>query len=488
MKNLIKNKTIWNSKEMRFGGYSVIATSLLFCFLLILNLIFSSLNIKIDLTEEKFFSLSDKTLSIVQGIEDPINIYVLEETGAENKDFQDILNKYEKESDKISVIYKDPVLYPQFAQKYMDLTTDGMEQSIPTGSIIIENTVTGQFRTILYQELYNIGFDQSYGPYIQSVAIEERVTGGIDYVTNGIERRVLVTEGHGEYTIPFTIFDQLEKENFIVENINLLTDELEPNPNDTLLIYSPHIDFQESERDKVLAFLEQGGKAVIFTDFNTPDMPNFDQILSTYGLQVEEGVVVEGSSDHMLSSSPNFILPEIADHDITSILLENKLPIVMPLAGGLSEMENKRNSVTLTPLLTSSNNSWLKADLDATTIEKEDGDQDGPIHLAYAIEDTNTNTTEPITTKLMVISNTLFLDNSQFNVDSSGNIDFIMNGFLWLQGKDNSLQIGPKASASYFLPPLSGTTFLILAGVSLILIPLTIITWGIITWLKRRHL
>lgn len=482
-------KINFKDKHLRLGGYSALVTAVLVAVLLVVNVLFSSLNIKIDLTEENFFSLSEKTSSIINNIKDPVTIYVLEETGLENKDFEEILRKYEKGSSTVSVVYKDPVLYPSFAQKYMDAADSQNQNAIPKGSIIVENNTTGKYKVISNYELYNVSYTQSGSAQVKSVAIEERVTSAIDYVTSEIERKIYVTSGHGEYPVPMNLVSKLETENFLIENINLLTSELEVSPYNTLLMYSPHLDFAESEKEKIITFLEAGGKAMIFTDANTPELPNFNEILALYGVETEPGIVVEGSQDHMLSPYPTFILPNIADHEMTEAIKANKLPIVTPIASGLKVTDNKRSSVTITPLLTSSDNSWIKKNLDANTVEKESGDIDGPADIAYAIEDLNyLDDKNPISTKLFVMSNTVFLDNRQLNISATGNEDLIMNGFMWLQGKQDSLYIGPKAFTSYMLPAVSASTLLIFAGVAVVVLPLAAAIAGLVMWLRRRNL
>lgn len=480
-------KINFKDKHIRLGGYSTLITMVLIAILLVVNVLFSSLELKIDLTEEKFYSLSEKTDSIVSKLEDSIAIYVLEETGKENKDFQEILGKYEKINSNVSVLYKDPVLYPGFASKYMD-TTDN-ETTLPSGSIIVENTVTNKFKVIPSHDLYNYSYNSSYQPQIQSIAIEEKITSAIDYVTNAIERKVYVTSGHGEFPIPNSLTSQLETENFIIEDLNLLTQDIPHSPYNTLLIYSPHLDFAEGEKDKIIDFLESGGKAMIFTDSNMPELPNFSEILSLYGLEAQTGIVVEGSQNHMVSPYPTFILPEIHSHQITDAIKSKNLPIIAPLASSLKVTEDKRKSVTHTPLLVTSNDAWLKVNIGAETIEKEASDLSGPFNIAYAVEDLNTlDMSNTITTKLFVMSNTIFLDDTQLNISATGNLDLVMNGLLWLQDKEESLYIGPKAFTNYTLPPVNASTLLIFAGVSMVVLPLIAIITGIVIWLRRRHL
>lgn len=482
-------KKINLNKHLRFGGYSTLITITLVAILLVINLIFAKFNFKVDLTEEKFYSLSDKTVNILQQLTDPINIYVLEETGKERLDSKEILHQYEDSShSKVSIIYKDPVLHPSFAQQYIQSHTES-NSTLPAGSMIVENTVTGKYKVLPTYELFNLAYDANSEPVIHSVAIEEKITSAIDYVVNSTDYNVYVTSGHGELTLPTALVNELETENFNMESINLLTQEIPASPYNTLLIYSPHLDLVDAEKEKVIAFLESGGKAMIFIDSNMPELPNFNEVLSLYGLSPQTGIIVEGDPDHMVSPYPTFLLPEIQEHEITSAILENKLPIITPLSCALTLNDNIRTSLKLTPLLTTSSNSWLKKNLEATTLEKEAGDLDGPLNIAYLIEDENyLNNQNPISTKLFVMSNTVFLDPTAFDTSSTANLDFVTNGLLWLQDKYESLAIKPKISTSYTLSAIPASTLLIFAGVSVILLPMTFIIFGIIIWQKRRHM
>lgn len=484
MKKLSIKKIDFKDKKVRYGGYSAAMMAVVLAILIVVNVIASVLDVKIDLTEEKFFSLSEKTVAMVEDLQEPVNIYVLEETGLENQDFQDILKQYEKYGTQVSVVYKDPIIYPQFAKQYMDETD--FEQ-VANGSIIVENTATGKYKLLLAHELYNIGFDPYYGPQIESLAIEERVTNAIDYVTSETQNTLYYTENHMEYEMPRGLISELEKNNYNVTSINLLTEELGNPEESTLLMYSPHVDLSVEEKDKVLAFLEAGGKAMIFTDPNTPDLPNFNEVLTYYGIEMQPGIVVEGSKSHMLGGYPTFILPNIASHAMTEALLSNKLPIITPFASSLVLSEERRSSLEIEPLLTTSDDSWLKA-VTAEYVEKEAGDQEGPLTIAYSIEDKQTADVSTPGAKLVVIANTGLLDTKQINAASTGNMSFVVNGIKWLQGETENLYIMPKAPTNYVLSAMTGTQLLLFTAVALIGLPLVAFVLGIMTWLKRRNL
>lgn len=88
---------------------------------IVLNVIVTDLNFKIDTTAEKLYSLSANTEKVTKALKTPVNIYVLEETGKETAGLKEILNKYDKLNSNLTVTYKDPILYPTFANAYKKL-------------------------------------------------------------------------------------------------------------------------------------------------------------------------------------------------------------------------------------------------------------------------------------------------------------------------------------------------------------------------------
>ena len=70
----------------------------------------------------------------------------------------------------------------------------------------------------------------------------------------------------------------------------------------------------------VIAYLENGGKALIVSDYTDQEMPNFASVLQNYGVQTVDGVVMEGDTSHYISQNPYYLLPDIKSTDITSSL------------------------------------------------------------------------------------------------------------------------------------------------------------------------
>lgn len=477
----------FKNKNVRFGGYQTIAAVIVIAIAIAVNIVFSGLNMSVDLTEEKFFSLSDKTEEVVKNLTEPIAIYVLEETGAESASFKEILTRYDKLNSNVSLIYKDPVLYPQFTKKYMDDTVT----KIDTGSVIVENTATGKYKVLTNTDLYNYSSANPYGSSsIESLAIENAVTSAISYVATHEDRIIYITSGHGELELPNTFSSLISKTNMQTQSISLSTEDLGDPSTSTLIIYSPHTDFNDVELVKITDFLDAGGKAMIFADYDTPELKNFNELLNYYGIKQMSGAIVETASTNMLTSYPTYLIPDYTQHDITSSLITSKLPLLIPVSSALAKTDNVRNSITITPLISTSDGAFLKTQLEDATTEKTDTDIDGPFDLAYAIEEVNAlDSSNVITTRLVVLADSYFIDDTKINLASTGNETFVTNCLGWLQNDSNtSFAIEGKAYNDYSLPAMNTAKLLIFGGIAVIIIPLIVIISGIVVLVRRKNL
>lgn len=118
--------------------------------------------------------------------------------------------------------------------------------------------------------------------------------------------------------------------------------------------------------------------------------------------------------------------------------------------------------------------------------EKEEGDIDGPLDIAVAVTDTWYENNEEKITKLVVVGNTEFLNETINAQSAGGNIDFFMNTVNWLVDKEESISIRPKSLLTTRLK-INVSQVYIYAGITVVLIPLIIGIIGLTVWLRRRN-
>lgn len=57
---------------------------------------------------------------------------------------------------------------------------------------------------------------------------------------------------------------------------------------------------------------------MIFSDYTTEDLPNFDAVLENYGVQRAAGIVFEGDSQHYAMQMPYYLVPTVNSTDASS--------------------------------------------------------------------------------------------------------------------------------------------------------------------------
>lgn len=468
-------KNSFKTRKFKYGGYAAATTAVVIAILLIINLLAGQLNLKIDLTKNKLFSLSEQTTKVLQGVAQNINIYIFEEAGKEDPMLKAIMEKYSVLSDKVSIEYKDPLKYPQFAKQF---TQNGVEAG--QGSIVVSS---GQkFKVISPYDLINYSYDQYGQSTADSLAIEQKVTSAIIYVTSGESPIIYTLKGHEELNLDSSVINKLRDLNYEVNDLNLALQASELTEGSTLIVASPQRDLTSDETNKIKDFLSKGGRGIFMMDLMQDNLPNFQSILNSYGVNVKKSYVVEGDPQYTAAQNPLFLVPDMQYHEIVSPLRSSGLPVILPQAQVIETLNVKKASTTVDALLTTSNKSWSKTNLNPSTLEKEAGDESGPFDIAVAITDTASDGGKD--TKLVVVSNGLFLS-PQF-VNLYGNTDFLVNSINWLQDKKDLISVTPKSLQDGRLN-LNSLQALVYSGLVVIVIPAAIVIWGISVLLRRKR-
>lgn len=468
-------KKSFNNRKFKYGGYATLITVAVIAILVVVNLLVGKFNWKVDMTKNKMYSLSDQTYKVLDNLKSNIKMYVFYETGNEDPAVKTIIEQYQSRSKKISVEYKDPVKYPQFAKQF---ASNGAQVS--QGSIVVQSG--SKFKLIDPNDFINYSYDASGRPKADSLAIEQKITGAIINVTSSENPVILALKGHEEPSLPSSVTNQLESENYVLKDLDLLLKDSKLTQGSVLLVNSPRKDLTADEAATIKDFLSKGGKAVFLMDIVNSDMPNFQSVLNTYGVGIKKSIVVESNPNYS-TQNPLYLVPEIGSQEIVSPLKSSNMQVLIPGAQVIETLKLKKSSTTIEPLLTTSKDSWGKVNLKATNANKEPGDYDGPFNVAVAITDTLSDGSDN-STKLVVVSNGLFIDADYANV--GGNTDFFMNSINWLQDKKDSISIRPKSLDSGDLS-MNGVQRLLFSGVTVILIPGIITVLGISVWLRRRH-
>lgn len=470
-----KSQTVPNRHSIRlrcWGGYSLVISAVVLALLIVVNLFVSALPTtakKYDISSTKLYSITSNTKVVVNALQDDITIYWIVQAGEEDDVIENLLGKYESLSDHISVVKRNPDVYPTFAEQYTD-------EDVPNNSLVVE--CGDRYRYISYNDIYVTESNVYSYSYSTSFDGEGAITSAIDYVTTDDLPQLYVLEGHGESELSSTFSDQLEKENYEVNTLSLLTVDEIPEEADCILIYSPSTDLSEEEVTMLSDYVAGGGKLMVSAG-PTEDgsLTNLYSLLENYGITTAEGIVVEEDREHYAFGMPYVLLPDMASSDITETLMEENYYVLMPISQGLTV--GSSSSATVTSLLTTSDSAFSKVDgYSLTTYEKEDGDIDGPFTVAVSIEEADGG-------QIVWFSSSAFLDD-MYNAYSSGaNVDLAMNSLSWLVGEREAIAIRSKL-LNYNYLTISSSTSSVLKGLMIGVFPLAYLTIGIAVILRKR--
>ena len=455
------------------GSYSLAMTAIVLAILIVVNILASALPTtltKFDISSTKLYSITSNTKVVVNALQKDVTIYWIVQAGEEDSIIENLLGKYESLSDHIEVVKKNPDIYPTFAEQYTS-------ETVANNSLVVE--CGDKNRYIAYDDIYLTEANMTTYSYDSSFDGEGAITSAIDYVVNEDQPQLYILEGHGEAELSETLTNQITKENIETATFSLLnTDEI-PEEADAILIYAPSTDLSEEEAKLLSEYAENGGKLMVLagpTEEGT--LKNLYSILGDYGVEPVEGIVVEEDREHYVFQSPYILLPDMAEDEITSPLIEENYYAIMPIAQGLN-VDNASSEVTA--LLTTSATSFSKAaGYELSTYEKEEGDIDGSFAVAVSIACDNDG-------QIVWFSSSDFLDDMYNSYSSGANIDMAMNAFSSMLGENEAVAIRSK-SLNYNYLTISDSQASVLKGVMIGAFPLAYLGIGILVILRRRKL
>jgi hypothetical protein len=471
-------KASFGTKQVKYGGYAALITLAVIVGLILLNLITGQFSLQVDMTANRLFSLSDQSLQVLDQIKAPVNIYGLWNPGEENTDITEVIDLYLARNGNIHLQSIDPDKNPGFVAKY-----DRDKKGISRGSVIVEGAKG--FRVIPPSDMYDVSYSNNRSN-VTGVAAERRLTSALLYVGTGETPSVYEITGHEETPLAnVAMKDTVERENYTLNQLNLVQSGI-PSDASALILNAPRSDLSRGEADKILSYLESGGRFLVLADYRMTELPVLNDVLASYGIRLDRGIVIE--NDPSYTAGQVFIeVPDLLEHDITKPLTEKEVPVALPYAMGVSELSTKRRTVKLFPFLVSSKNSWLRTDLNEGSATRVSSDQQGPITVGMAVLDPEYIQGAEKQTRIAVIASGALLEPINVFQQLPGNLDLFMNSLTWLEDRPEALSVRSK---SLFLLPLrlNGLQMIIFGGIFILIIPLAFFISGLVIWLKRRHL
>ena len=222
-KKTLKEMGKIDRKILKNGSFSMLYTVLLVAVIVVINLIIGEIPEKytqLDVSEQKLYTISDETVKFLRDLQEDVTIYHIVQNGNEDEILEKMLNRYEETSKHITVETKDPVLYPNFTSQYT-------KDSVSDNSLIVVNGEKS--KVIAYNSLYEANYDYYTGSSSTNGCDGEgHIDSAISYVTSENIPVLYTLQGHGELEMNSSLRESLERANYQVESLNLLTEENVP--------------------------------------------------------------------------------------------------------------------------------------------------------------------------------------------------------------------------------------------------------------------
>ena len=465
----------WSSKNIRKGSYSLGISVVVLAIAVVFNLVVGKLPAQyrnVDLSQTKLSTIGDTTKELVSALDQDVTIYQIVESGKENETIQKLLERYAGLSSHVKVETMDPVLHPNFVSEYT-------EDDLADNSLI----VVGEKRNkvIPYADMFESTVNyQTYQYETTGFDGEGQVTSAISYVTTDSLPIMYTITGHEEGDMTEDMKSAIEKENIEMKDLNLLTEESVPDDADCVMLFSPQNDLSEEEADKLITYMENGGKAVIITSYLNKEMPNLQKVLNNYGIGTMEGVVLEEDGQHYISGNPTYLVPNIGSSDALGDLSKANSYVLMPVAQAVEKLEDKRDSVTIESLLTTSDSAYVKTNVNGT-LEKEDGDAEGPFDVGVAV----TESVDNGETKLIYLTSANLFSQQVDAMVSGNNVKLLANSVSLMCDQEQSVSIPSKSTQISYLT-VTAASARMWGMVTIGLLPVLCLVLGGGIWFKRR--
>lgn len=479
-------KKHFGGRSVRAGGYAVFASAIVVAIAIAVNLLVSALPETIthpDFTENQLYTLSDQTKRITNALEKDVTLSLIATSGNENTTILNLLGRYESVSTHITVKTVDPVVYPNFARQYTSGTVCSNSVVVTCGErsrYVDYSDIFKQVKSDNYDTYYyyvQMGYTQYYDYLYDTVFDgENALTAAINYVSSDSLTRIYTLTGHSEAELSETFTEAIKADNFEFESLHLMDVEAVPEDAGLILINALASDLSEDEAAMLNNYLDAGGNILLLTDcMESDDMKNLLSVCEHMGMTLTDGMVVETAQSGYYRN-PVYLLPEIAETDITQAIRDGGYYILFPIAQGITSIGD---GFSYTSLLSTSESAFSKkSGYGMTTYEKEDGDTDGPFDVAAA--------TSKGEAHMVWFASAQFATENVNAMVSGANADLLVNGVNWMAQQEDKISIRAKSLETGYLTVSTADSrrwTILLVGV----IPAALIAVGAVVIIRRKR-
>ena len=429
-------------------------------------------HVRWDLTATRAHSLSPQTIKVLQTLPGPIQVIAFP-NGDQSAAYIQMLQTYQYYNKDFQYRIVDPDRSPAQAQ---------------------QNHITSYGQVVL---------QHGSASYTAEDDSETNLTNGLLHVLQTAKKTVYVLQGEGEIALDDftrtgmgTAKQALTDKGYNVQGLVLVQTGRIPADAAAVLVLSPSKELLPQEETALTDYYKGGGKLLIMVDPQTPAGTRA-WLATAFHVSAPGGLVLDPVSRLLGGDLAVPIAAQYPPNDITqNFTLATAFPVATPLVP-----DPKAAAVTLTPVVKSSAQSYVKVNLASKDPGFQPGDVKGPVVLAVQVTPGTPPAPPPAAPgkpapkpvphppipkgSAVIFGNSSFIKNTAIGL--VGNRDLFVSAVAWLTQSGDLVSIAPRTSP--FDPfIISGQQGRYLFVGSVIVLPLLLLFAGGTIYFQRRAL
>jgi len=318
----------FQKRSAKYTTNALVSALIILLILVIINALAVNNNWRKDVTAAAQYSLAPQTIKVLKNLKRPVRAYAFFRSNNQRR-ISDLLEEYDYYSDKFHYEIIDPDKSPEKAKEY---------KITAYGTTVVES---GGNRETIHSTR------------------EQDLTNAIIKVSRDKKKVVYFVKGHGEKDIDTriqgnkggdgmgTAKEALEKLNFDVKSLMLVSEDKVPDDCSVLVVPGPKTPFLQNEVERVRNYVQHGGKLLLMVD----PAPSWDgmPLVQGWGVKVDDDVVLDVSGiGQLFGAGPAIpIAAKYGDHPITKEF--KNMITAFPFARSIQiDYDNKPSEVTVT--------------------------------------------------------------------------------------------------------------------------------------------
>ncbi len=450
-------RSIWRLRRLRFAGGVTMLVNLLLAgaVVAIVNYLSFRHHARWDASAVGYYRLSDKTVSLLRGIDADLTITTFFRAGEGlYDDVRRLLKEYEYAAAanpklRLRMVHVDPdrdlVKTRELAQTY------GI-----TESEVVVFDCSGRRKHVGAKEIMDQQIQiEGRQAYRKTVAFrgELAFSSAIQSVVQASQPVVYFVTGHGERSLEeygdgsggySRIGALLARDNMDVRPLSLAEAGRVPANASAVIVAGPRSRLSQAECDLLAKYLEGNGRLLVLLSGGEP--AGLGKLLESWGIKIGADIVVG-----LTLTGQELVVSEYSAHPITEKLKGLTTMFYRPssveAAAGAGQDETTPDRPHVSVLAANTDKGWADANREEYPPRFDQSvDRRGPISIAVAAEKGPLKgiNVELRPTRLVVLGDATFVSNAALTSGMGGNSDFFLSCLNWLLERDTLLAIAPK--------------------------------------------